>query len=275
MEWDIVSPKNFLTFPNDVKGYLTMPKTIKTALRKVQKKTRHLLVLLSSFFGKNFGLHPFYDMQKLSVSDKPVIFDVGANIGQTVKNFTRIFRQCSVHAFEPSRVTFHSLENNTRSFRAGRDVRDVIVNNCALGSTCGTQTFIENSHPDMSSFLEPSRDCWGEITAESRVEVNTVDAYCHKQGIDHIDILKTDTQGFDFEVLKGSQRLLDGNRIHMIYMEIIFSDMYTDQPSFEVIYQFLMDNRFRLVSFYDFHHTHKLASWCEALFVNPAYRSDH
>src|SRR5207253_4668851 len=98
-------------------------------------------------------------------------------------------------------------------------------------------------------------------------EVRTIDSYCAERGITIIDILKSDTQGFDLEVIKGAARLLEQRRIQLIYMEITFSDMYKGLPRFDEIYGFLADRGFALVSFYDFYYQHGRAGWTDALFV--------
>lgn len=125
----------------------------------------------------------------------------------------------------------------------------------------------------MSSILEPSADCWGEIKARVQVELRTLDAYCTEHRITHIDILKVDTQGFDLEVIKGARELLKLRRIRMIYMEITFSDMYKGLPRLDEIYGFLASQGFSLVSFYAFHYQHDRAGWTDALFINPHYDS--
>jgi FkbM family methyltransferase len=91
-----------------------------------------------------------------------------------------------------------------------------------LGAKPGVLEFIENTRPWLSSFLEPGADCWGEIKQRSQIEVRTIDGYCAERGITIIDILKSDTQGFDLEVIKGAACLLEQRRIQLIYMEITF-----------------------------------------------------
>jgi hypothetical protein len=130
---------------------------------------------------------------------------------------------------------------------------------------------IGNEYSEMSSLLEPSIDCWGTIKETRRVAVRTLDDYCAKQGVTHIDILKSDTQGFDLEVMKGVAQLLMRRRIHLVYMEIIFSDMYKGLPRLDQIYGFMADHGLRLVAFYKFYCQHDRAAWTDALFVDPEY----
>ena len=73
-------------------------------------------------------------------------------------------------------------------------------------------------------------------------------------------------------MFKGAQQMMREDRIQMLYFEIIFSDMYKDLPGFDTVYRYLSENRFRLVSFYRFHFQNNLASWTDALFINPQFR---
>jgi FkbM family methyltransferase len=212
-------------------------------------------------FIPELGFDAFDDMRKIAATDAPLIFDVGANRGQSIDRFRRTFARPVVHAFEPGRDTFAELQRRTAR------VPDLLVNNVAAGARAERRTFMENESDDMSSFLELSADAWGVVKRRYPVEVITIDDYCAARGIESIDILKTDTQGFDFEVIKGAQRMIDRRAVHLIYTEIIFSDMYKGSPRLDEIYAFLADRGFALVSFYDFYYTRGRASWTDGLFV--------
>jgi hypothetical protein len=78
--------------------------------------------------------------------------------------------------------------------------------------------------------------------------------------------LKSDTQGYDLEVLRGASRMLSEKRIALIYLEVTFSRIYQGSPRFDEVYGFLADHGMALVSFYDMIYQHKLLSWTDALF---------
>ena len=120
----------------------------------------------------------------------------------------------------------------------------------------------------MSSFLEMTSLGWGQAEKTTQVDVVTIDDFCAKNGISKIDILKSDTQGFDFEVLKGSAQLMERNKISLIYLEVMFSAMYRGLPRFDEMYRFLLDRNFTLVTFYTFHYQEGRAGWTDALFIN-------
>lgn len=216
-------------------------------------------------FPSSLGKDPLDDMAKYLHNDRPVVFDVGANVGQSIHRFRSQFPRCIINSFEPSPTTFKILSQQAS------ELEDVRLWNCALGSVSEQMIFLENSHSYMSSFLPLSEFGWGKITKETSVEVRTIDQFCHDEEIERIDILKSDTQGFELEVFKGAEGTIRANKIGLIYFEIIFSDMYKNLPSFAKVYEYLTLHDFLLVSFYEFHYQMQLASWTDALFVHKSY----
>jgi hypothetical protein len=123
----------------------------------------------------------------------------------------------------------------------------------------------------MSSFLQPAETAWGRIVRETPVEVVTLDDYCRDGSIERIDVLKTDTQGFELEVLSGAAQLVAERRIRLVYAELIVSNMYVGLPPFDEVYRYLVDRGFRLVAFYRFGFRGRLASWCDGVFLHNAF----
>jgi len=217
--------------------------------------------------GNDLGRDPFRDIRALTkAGPSPVVFDVGANVGQSVEQFRKYFARPTIHCFEPGLRTFEELR------RRSAGVPDLHLNNAALGARLESKTFLDNECSVMSSFLEPSADGWGTIQEKRPVEVWTLDDYCNRKGVDRVDILKSDTQGYDLEVLRGAEAMIRRRAIHLIYMEIILSDMYKGLPRLDEIYGFLADRGFALVSFYRFFFQNERAGWTDALFVHPEFQ---
>lgn len=209
------------------------------------------------------GKDPFLDLRTLAGGRSPlVIIDAGANVGQSIFDFHAVFHEPVIHAFEPGVETFAELHRRTSGLEG------VYLNNCALGSQSGVVKLVQNSASEMSSFFEPSEDCWGSVQGKHDTVVRTLDDYCAEKNLPRIDILKSDTQGFDLEVIKGAKQLLSRNAIHFIFTEIILWGLYKGLPSIEEIYSFLMEQGFSLVSFYQFHYQYPRTAWTDALFVN-------
>jgi len=144
--------------------------------------------------------------------------------------------------------------------------------NYGVGSENGFLKFYENDRSYMSSFLPKGITAWREITREIDIEIITLDSFCEKNKIDFIHILKSDSQGFDFE---GAKKLMSKNKIGLIYFEFIFSRMYENLPAFDVIYKYLIENNFKLVSFYKSYYQYDLISWTDVLFINQKFYNQY
>src|SRR5947209_12329271 len=78
------------------------------------------------------GIDPAADGKRLiHKNHRVIVFDVGANIGQSVKRFKDLMPQCEIHSFEPGPAAYKVLRRNAESYG------DVCPNNLALGSSCG------------------------------------------------------------------------------------------------------------------------------------------
>ena len=212
------------------------------------------------------GKDALEDMRRLTrAGESPIVFDVGANIGQTVRRLRRCFRTPTIHSFEPDPHTFRQLQTRTAK------LQNVTTRNLGLGSRVATLELLRNEQSDMSSFLPLGSTGWGAVRESISVPVTTVDAYCREGGIDRIDILKSDTQGFDLEVLCGADRMMRERRVHLVYLEICFAELYKGAGTLDVIYKHLTDRDYKLVSFYRCFYRESVAAWSDALFVLPGF----
>jgi len=216
---------------------------------------------------ERIGRDPFQDMRRLTDSANPVvIFDVGANRGQSVAAFRAHCPSSIIHAFEPSPTVFEQLKQQT----AG--IANLHLNNLAAGSNCERRTLIENNQDTVSSMLAPGKDYqWNQPTLRTDVNVTSVDTYCEAAGITRIDILKSDTQGFDLEVLRGGLGLFQRHKVHLVYIELNFLDLYSGMPRFEEVWLFLRNLGFELVSFYNIWQKDSRVGWLDGLFIDPLW----
>ncbi|MEP6260728.1 MAG: FkbM family methyltransferase [Gillisia sp.] len=194
-------------------------------------------------------------------------FDIGANYGQTIDEIIGIFNNYEIHSFEPSPSVFEFLRNKRSK------VKNLNIWNYEVGSSTKSLILNENTNQNMSSFLEIGKDGWGSIEHKTPVPVITIDEFCEKQKITKIDVLKIDTQGFEFEVLKGTQKSMKENRIGLLYFEVTFIDMYKDLPLFGELYNFAVNNGFELVAIYPIIYKKNLAGWTDVLFKHKNYQS--
>ena len=177
-----------------------------------------------------------------SVMSRPAIFDVGANIGEYTRQIASVFGDSvEIHAFEPARITFERLREHTASLAAS------IHYNCAgIGRSTGSATLYSDGDGSTLASLHP-RDLERFDRTMDRtetIEITTVDDYCAHHGIDHIDLLKLDIEGNEYDALCGASRMISERRIDCIQFEfgsttlaahVSFHDLYTlMKPEFDV-----------------------------------------
>jgi hypothetical protein len=111
-----------------------------------------------------------------------------------------------------------------------------------------------------------------QIKNREIVEVKTIDSVVEEHGIERIDLLKIDTQGYDLEVLRGGTEALRSGVIGNVLVELNFVKMYESQSDANAIIQFLTERNLRLVDYYEkFRQSHALA-WCLGLFTGVLSR---
>lgn len=158
------------------------------------------------------GLHLFDDLRELLPNSSDLtFFDVGANEGQTALQLHRAFPKAQIHSFEPGRNTFQLLTSNVGN------VPQINGHNFALGSEDGTAPLYLHGWSQGNSLVP---ELAGTPSGTENVDVTTIDAFCAENGIRGIDLLKTDTEGFDLDVIAGASNLLRSGRVHLIYSEI-------------------------------------------------------
>ena len=134
-----------------------------------------------------------------------IVFDVGANVGDYSKEMLRIKPSLSVYAFEPDKDAFEKLKK-----------LNLTANNFALGDHDEERLlYREAGKNNHNSFY----NLHSNILAPVSVRVTTLDDYCHKNNISHIDFLKIDVEGFEYSVIKGTKTMLSKKAIDYIQFE--------------------------------------------------------
>jgi len=139
-----------------------------------------------------------------------VAIDVGANIGM----FTVAFADAGfseVHAFEPVHATFVRLAENVALNHFGTSVH---LNQVGLGD----RECVVNFRYDAKS------PATAHITAEVvpgtyPIQITTLDQYARLNGIQQVNFLKIDTEGYETAVFRGAVSLLRGRRLSVVLLE--------------------------------------------------------
>lgn len=203
-----------------------------------------------------YGLSLRDDLRRLlGGRAQPTIIDAGANAGQWLASIKETFPDAHVYCYEPDERAFAVLQETARTLRGVECVP------CALGREAGVTTFFRNTDSVTSSLLQPAVQSRPLPYAEKlapldavEVRIATLADEFRQRGISHVDLLKTDCQGFDLHVLEGATHEIEEGQIDFISTEALFHLEYDGQGWFHEILSWLGARQFGLIGIYDIMH---------------------
>lgn len=155
----------------------------------------------------------YYTLLKAQ-NDHFVVLDIGAQTGG-FSLLAKYFPNSTWHAFEPLNEVANELKTNLKM----NDIEGVSVHEIALSNTSGVGNLVL---PRNSSVLR-RKNFWGSATLAEKprkakkyhvrqVELSTLDDFISKNGIQKVDIVRVDTEGWEKYVLEGGQKLLEQHK---------------------------------------------------------------
>jgi FkbM family methyltransferase len=175
------------------------------------------------------------------------VVDVGANRGQFAWFAREHFEDARIVSFEP-------LERPANIFlKVFRGDPMIKLVRAAVGERDGTLTMHVTADDDSSSPLEITakqvQHFGSRVVTSSQVTCAPLSKYISIDDFGARNLLKIDTQGYELEVLKGSNDLLD--RFEAIYCEVSYIELYRGQALANEIICYLYKRQFRLVGVYN------------------------
>jgi FkbM family methyltransferase len=167
-------------------------------------------------------------------------FDIGANVGNYTQMLKNSFNSARIHAFEP-------LDRNYIHYCAAfKNCNDIFPNKMALGAEESIVTIHSSEgthHEHATLYKEVLEDLLAKDQFFSEeIRMTTIDSYCIEKNISEIHFIKIDTEGHEFDILKGAQTMLKEGRIKIIQFEfnemnivskIFLKDFYSLLKDFE------------------------------------------
>jgi len=217
-----------------------------TVKKKIKKILKELLGIRIS--RPSHGINVFEDIADFLPAMKvEVVFDIGANVGQSARRFLEEFPKSQIYCFEPVAESFHQLQDNLRhknihSFKLA----------CSAVKGSGSMVLVGSSDVffllNMAKTESVSSDSMSNLEA---VDVTTVDEFCADKRLPHINYLKIDTEGGDLDVLKGAKRMLHAQQIDIVQVEAGMNVRNKFHVSLEELKAFLEKSGYFLFGLYE------------------------
>ena len=222
---------------------------------------------------------------KLLVNEEePIIFDIGANNGTSLKQFKEYWPKSKVHCFEPQNSCWETLQNSANQYSDN----SVFINRVAAGEkeSSSINFYTHDISDGLSGFYPVNLDSKDSISLKdakdkelfndysesfnhrSSVPMIRLENYILNEKIESINLLKIDTQGYEPQVLSGLGQMLQ--KIDVVISELIFYDYYDKKLSFSDLEKFLLPAGFSL---YDISHISKnpmngRTDWVDVIYIN-------
>tara|TARA_B100000963_G_C22632427_1_gene675690 strand:+ start:1788 stop:2510 length:723 start_codon:yes stop_codon:yes gene_type:complete len=218
-----------------------------------------------SLFSKIFlDISDFFHKRKIitflkkNIEQVNTFFDIGAHKGESINLFCENFKINNIYSFEPSPINFDYLNlqfpkiekkfNKTKisiyNFAFGTSSKEVEIKQLLDSSSSTIVQIDKNSDyfKKKSKFLFNNNENYFEIKKTKQI---TLDEFIESKKILKIDLMKIDTEGYEYFVLLGGKKNIQ--RIDYILLEHHYHNMLRKNYTFNDINDYLVQNNFKKV----------------------------
>jgi len=211
-----------------------------------------LVLSIFDFFSKKKILNFF----KLKFINIDTIVDVGGHKGETFDLFDKNFKVENYYTFEASPINFKYLEKK----KLNLNKKNFKIINKAVGDNSKETIFYQLNESSSSTLNEINQDSNyykkknllinffsfnKPKTIEFKLKPILLSDFIDSNNIKKIDILKIDTEGYEFRVVKGLNEKI--KFVDYIYFEHHYDDMIKKGYTFSMIHNYLKQNDFKKV----------------------------
>jgi FkbM family methyltransferase len=184
----------------------------------VGKINQDVWYFLDSDIGKPLYYEGGFEMDEMHllrkiIKPKDVVIDIGANVGIHSLFMANLAYDGEIFSIEPFDKNFALLEKNTSVAKNGN------IKTFNIGLADKEETKEMNIFEDYAynSFVNPERK---KLIGTRKIHVETLDIFARKNNIKKIDLIKLDTEGYEFPIIQGASSILSSPDKPLIVMEI-------------------------------------------------------
>lgn len=177
--------------------------------------------------------------------ENPVIFDIGGNVGNYSNSVKSYSPNAIIFSFEPHPKIFDTLKLNADKF--GYEAINVACGNQESKMMLYDYEGEMDGSEHASLFKETFDNIYNKNVVSYEVDVITVDKFVKDNNTNHINLLKIDTEGNEYNVLMGAKESLNNDLIDLIHFEFNAMNVYS-RTFFKDFYDLLSNyNIYRLL----------------------------
>jgi FkbM family methyltransferase len=197
--------------------------------------------------------------KELKLDSFRLFIDIGGHHGETIDLFCKNFNIEKIISIEASPKNFNILKFKTQFLQKKFSSTIIKLECLALGDQNKLVKIKEFNESSSSTIKEIDQNSIyfkkkfrilnlfkkKKIYNETEVELTRLNDYLVKKNINEVDFLKIDTEGSEFDILKGSENYI--NNIKIIYFEHHYDLMLKKKYKFKDINNLLLKNNFKKV----------------------------
>ncbi len=156
----------------------------------------------------------------------PVVFDIGAHIGEYSNMVMKYSPHALLYAFEPSPRTYTHLEKQAskhgyRAINAGCDDQTRVATLYDVESADEQGSLVASIYPEAITVF------WQSKPVALTASMIKLDDFIREQRITSIQLLKIDTEGHELKVLDGLEASIRENMIDVIQFEFTVLNVFS------------------------------------------------
>lgn len=212
-----------------------MKKLIKESINKTLSALFNVKLESTAVRGRNI----FEDIKRLGLQPE-VVFDVGANRGQWSLELLNHLQAAKIYCFEPVEGEYNILLEHAAKHE------NIEAHQLALSDFVGDSIIWLGNNNTNSSLIKTNKD-----QTHQAIHCTTIEEFCRIKAIQHICLLKIDTEGYELQVLKGAESLLSSHQIDLVFAEVGLHSKYVKLVLFDEIRRAMEAHNYYLFGIYD------------------------